>query len=135
MQFVTIGQALDGADCIALGLHREHQAGPHRRVIDDDGAGAADAVIAADMRAGLPAILANGIGKRAARLNGNLVILAVDGQGDGGFIGHLNLRSSPRKRGSSKRGPLPDPPNVRRTRLLDARLRGHDGLRLRSASA
>ena len=50
-------------------LHRKHQAGAHRLAVDDDGAGAADAVLAADMGAGLPAILADGVDQRAPRLD------------------------------------------------------------------
>ena len=45
-------QPLDGGDGIAVGLHREHQAGAHRRAVDQHRAGAADAVLAAGMRAG-----------------------------------------------------------------------------------
>ena len=36
----------------AVGLHREHQAGAHRLAVQQHGAGAADAVLAADVRAG-----------------------------------------------------------------------------------
>ena len=64
-----VRQTFDGADRAALGLHRKHQAGAHRLAVDNDGAGAADAVLAADMRAGLPAILADRVGQRAARLD------------------------------------------------------------------
>ena len=39
-------------DVAAIGLHREHQAASHRDAIDHHVAGAADAVFAADMRAG-----------------------------------------------------------------------------------
>ena len=70
MQFVALGEALDGADVLAVGLHGEHEAGAHRLVVDDHGAGAADAVLAADMRAGLSAVLADGVDQRAPRLDG-----------------------------------------------------------------
>ena len=72
------GQALDGADLLAVGLHREHQAGAHRLAVDDHGAGAADAVLAADMGAGLAAILADGVGQGAPRLDRDRVLVAVD---------------------------------------------------------
>ena len=49
---VAVGQPFDGADRLALRLHREHQAGAHRLAVDDHRAGAADAVLAADVRAG-----------------------------------------------------------------------------------
>jgi len=48
----------DSAHPGTLGLHREHQAGAHRLVVDQHGAGAADAVLAAEMRTGEAAILA-----------------------------------------------------------------------------
>ena len=38
---------------LARRLHRKHQAGAHRLAVDDHRAGAADAVLAADMGAGL----------------------------------------------------------------------------------
>ena len=69
MQLVAVGEALDGADLLAVGLHGEHQAGAHRLAVDDHRAGAADAVLAADMGAGLAAILADGVGQRAPRLD------------------------------------------------------------------
>ena len=45
-------QPLDGGDGVAVGLHREHQAGAHRLAVDQHRAGAADAVLAAGMGAG-----------------------------------------------------------------------------------
>src|SRR6185437_5094375 len=103
MQVIALRQPLDGADLFAVSLHGEHQARAHRRAVDDDGAGAADAVLAADMRAGLAAVLADRVDERAPRLDGDFVRAAVDGQGDGGFVGHSEPldRSSPRKRGPS----------------------------------
>ena len=78
MQFVAVGQTLDGANFLAVGLHREHQAGAHRLAVDDHRAGAANAVLAADMGAGLPAILADGVDQRAPRLDRDGVVAAVD---------------------------------------------------------
>ena len=62
-------QTLDGGDLVAVGLHREHQAGTHRLAIDQHGAGAADAVLAAGMRAVEQEILAQHIEQRLARLD------------------------------------------------------------------
>ncbi len=61
-------QALDGGDLVAIGLDREHQAGPHRLAIDQHGAGAADAVLAAGMGAVEQEILAQRIEQGLARL-------------------------------------------------------------------
>ena len=65
-------------DLAAVGLHREHQAGAHRRAVDDHGAGAAHAVLAADMGAGQPQIVAQAIRQRQPRLDLDLDLLAVD---------------------------------------------------------
>ena len=46
------GEALDGADVAAFHLHRERQAGARGLAVDRDRAGAADAMLAADMGAG-----------------------------------------------------------------------------------
>src|SRR5271170_4141074 len=90
MQFVAVGEAFDGADLLAVGLDCEHQAGAHRLVVDDDGAGAADAMLAADMGAGQPAIVADGVDQRFARLDPNRIIAAVDVQGDVEFFVHAS---------------------------------------------
>ena len=90
VQRLAIGEPFDGADLSAFGLYGEHQAGPHRLAIDDHGAGAANAVLATDMRAGLAAILADRIGQSAPRFDGDGMVAAVDGEGEGGFVGHAD---------------------------------------------
>ena len=83
-------------------LNREHQTRANRRAIDQHGAGAAHAVFAADMRAGLAAIVADDVDQCTPRLDPNGVALAVDGQRDlvllahGGFF--LACRSAARMR-------------------------------------
>ena len=62
----------------AFGLHRQHQAGAHRGAVDDDRAGAAHAVLAADMGAGEPQLMAQAIGQGQPRLDLDLDLLAVD---------------------------------------------------------
>ena len=47
-------EAFDGLHAAAVGLHGKHQARAHTVAVDQHGAGAADAVLAADMRAGEP---------------------------------------------------------------------------------
>src|ERR1700751_2717487 len=54
MQIVAVGKTFDGADALALGLDREHQAGSDRVVVEDHGACAAYAMLATDMRSFQP---------------------------------------------------------------------------------
>ena len=85
----------------AVRLHREHQARAHRRAVDDHRAGAADAMLAADMRAGLAAILADRVGQRLARLDADGVVAAIDGEGNvasSRSCGLLSLRIAARMR-------------------------------------
>ena len=76
----------------AFGLHREDQAGAHRLAVDQHGAGAADAVLAADVGAGEAKLMAQAVGERQARLDIDADLLAVDFE----FGGHVLL---PRRRG------------------------------------
>ena len=64
-------QALDGDELGAVGLDGEHQAGPGGLAIDEDGAGAADAVLAPDMGAGEAEVLAEKIHEACAARNGH----------------------------------------------------------------
>src|SRR5262249_35487932 len=91
------GQALDGADRASFRLHREHQAGTHGLAVEQDGAGAADAVLATDMGAGLAAIVADGVDQRAARIDTDVVAPAVDGQRELALLGHAAACSSARR--------------------------------------
>src|SRR5262245_37017796 len=53
MQLVGRGRdALDGENIVAVRLHREHQAGTRRALIEEDRACTANAVLAADMASG-----------------------------------------------------------------------------------
>ena len=52
------------------------------------GAGAADAMLAADMGPGLSAIVADRVDQRAARLDPDRVVAAVDAQRDIDLLGH-----------------------------------------------
>src|SRR5262249_51469409 len=60
--------AFDGANPGALDLHRQREARARRHTIDLYGAGAADAVLAADMGAGHSEPVAQEIGQQHARL-------------------------------------------------------------------
>src|ERR1700722_3769008 len=102
VKLVAGRQAFEGADLLAFRLHREHQAGTHRRAIDEHRAGAAHAVLATDMRPGLPAILANSVDQRAARLDANGMGLSVDRKCNVASLAHtsffLACRSAARMR-------------------------------------
>jgi hypothetical protein len=71
-------EALDGDHLRALGLNREHQTRPHRGAVDQHGAGAAHAMLAADMGSGQPQMMAQAIGERQPRLDFDLDRFAVD---------------------------------------------------------
>src|SRR5262245_42499093 len=58
VELAALRQALDRGDLGALGLDREHRAGLDRLAVDVDGARAALAGIAADVRSGEPEVLA-----------------------------------------------------------------------------
>jgi hypothetical protein len=73
---------------VRMRLHGEHQAGPHGDIVEDHRAGAADAVLAADMRAGLPAIVADRVDQGLARLDPDRMVAPVDVEGDVEFLGH-----------------------------------------------
>ena len=62
-----LGQPLDGGDLRAVGADREQQAGPDRRAVQQDGAGAAHAVLAADVGAGQLQVVAEEVGQQPAR--------------------------------------------------------------------
>ena len=82
------GQALDGLDVVAVGLHREHDARPRRLAVEEDRARAADAVLAPDVRAGQAEILAEEIAEQQARLDLAAVPRAVHGDVDGDVRAH-----------------------------------------------
>ena len=73
---------LDSEDIMAVCLHREHQAGAGGAIVEQDGASAADAVLAAQMRAGEAELMAAEIGQRDADLYLFFIALAVHGYGN-----------------------------------------------------
>jgi UDP-N-acetylglucosamine enolpyruvyl transferase len=59
VQRLTVArEALDGRHVMALRLHGQHQARPHRRAVEQHRAASAHAVLAADMRAGQAEVVA-----------------------------------------------------------------------------
>ena len=74
----AVGHALDGLDLAAVGLDGEHRAGLGALAVDVDGARAAVARVAADVRAGQPEVVAQEVDEQEAGLDVGLVGLAVD---------------------------------------------------------
>ncbi len=73
---------------VAVGLDGKHQAGPRRLAVEEDGAGAADAVLAAYVCAGKRQLVAQKVAQQQARRNGTLVRPPVDGDTDGDSLRH-----------------------------------------------
>ena len=88
MQLITFGEALHSAQLGAAGLHREHEAGTHRFAVHEDRAGAAYAMLAAEMSAGEIQLLADEIRQRHPYFDQTFIGSSVDGNFD-----ELALRS------------------------------------------
>ena len=71
-------KALDRRHLAVVRLHRKHQARARRVAVDQHRAGAAHAVLAAEMRAGEVEFVAQEIGERQPRIDHACVGLAVD---------------------------------------------------------
>src|SRR5689334_4637880 len=87
-QLLAVGQAFHRGDVAAVGLHAEHQAGPGRRAVDQHRARSADAVLTAQVGAGVAEVVPEHVGERPARLYGHRVLAVVDPQPDGVAVGH-----------------------------------------------
>ena len=74
------GERLDRLDLAAVDLHREQAAAAHRHPVDEHRAGAADAVLAADVRAGQAQPMAEEVRQQEPRLDGLLYDAPVDGR-------------------------------------------------------
>ena len=81
-------QALDGLDASAVGLDGQQQAAPDGLAVHQHGAGAADAVLAADVGAGQSKRVAKEIDQRGARLHRGPAGLAVHDERDVARLGH-----------------------------------------------
>ena len=82
MQPTVLREPLHCSDRLSFQLDSKQQTGADRLTIDQDRAGAADAVLTADVGPRLPALLAKRIRQRAARLDVDDVALTVDGEID-----------------------------------------------------
>ena len=78
-----LGEALDGRDLGAVGLDGEHQARADRPAVDDHRAGAADAVLAAEVGPGEPEASRRKSASSHAHLGVARAPLAVDDERDG----------------------------------------------------
>ena len=81
--------ALDGQNLVPVCLNRQHQARARRAAVEQDRAGSAHAVLAAEMGAGQAELVAHEIGQRPAHLYLLLVALAVDRQRDLSRLAHV----------------------------------------------
>src|SRR5882762_4161250 len=80
---VGIRKTLDGGDAVAVRLHCVHEAGARGLPVEHHRARAADAVLAADVRAGEEKVFAQPVDQREARRHPGGSRLAVDLDGNG----------------------------------------------------
>ena len=81
-------KAFDGGDLRALRLYGEHQAGARAAPVEQNRAGPADAVLAADMRTRELQFVTQEIGKHHAHRHGPRISLAIDLEVDRAGFGH-----------------------------------------------
>jgi hypothetical protein len=82
MQVVAVGQALHGRDVGPIARDGQGQAGVRPAPVDEDGARAALAVVAALLGPGQPQALPQQVEQRHAGVDGQLVCCAVYAHGD-----------------------------------------------------
>ena len=92
MQVFRCAQGFDRADFMAVGLDCKDQAGAHRFTIKEDGAGAADAMFAANVRADQAQVVAQEITQQQAGLPLRVHTLPLTVTGNGKSL--LMLTSS-----------------------------------------
>ncbi len=87
--FVRFGNAFDCLNRVPIGLRRQKQAGPDGCSIQQNSAGAADPVFAADVGARQTNLMPEHVCKMRSRLNGYMVFRAIDAHCDGVAIRHV----------------------------------------------
>ena len=97
-QHASAGERLDGLHRRAVDLDREQAAAAHRDAVEAHRAGAADAVLAADVGAGEPEAVPEEVGQEQPRLDVLADDLAVDGQRD---LGHAARSQAAQRRSTS----------------------------------
>src|ERR1700727_3666915 len=88
MHLGPLSEAFDRPNGFAFSLLCKHQAGTHRLSCNENRTGPANAVLTTDMRSGLPALLADSIDKRPARFHLDMMVTAIDIQGNIGFFAY-----------------------------------------------
>src|SRR5437762_3951511 len=91
MQMTGARQAFDGGDVGAVRLHGEHRARLHGLAVDEDGTGAADARLAANVRSGQAARIAQIVHEQDTRLDGVIAWGVVDAEPNRNGHGHLQV--------------------------------------------
>src|ERR671915_2629979 len=99
VEAIVAREALDRPERAAARLDRQHQAGPHRLAVELDRAGTADALLAADLRAGETRGVADEVGQERPGLDVALVVPPVDLDADPHVV--LAIASSIARRASS----------------------------------
>ena len=90
----AVRERLDRLDLRPVRLHREREARPRRASVEQDRAGAADAVLAPDVRAVEVQLVADEVGEQQARLDQPLVADPVDRDRDGDHARTLSISAS-----------------------------------------
>jgi hypothetical protein len=83
VELIAAGEAFHGLDLVTVRLDREHEAGAHRLPVQQDGTGAAHAVLAAHVRAREPEIMAQKVGKEEPSVDALFVPAPVHHYRDG----------------------------------------------------
>src|SRR5258707_10348984 len=79
---VRLGHGLDGANLSAIGLHRQRQARSSGLAVDENGAAAADAVLASHMGAGEAELVTQKVTEQHPHADGPMDGFAVHGERD-----------------------------------------------------
>ena len=97
MEHPGLGEALDRQDLAGVGGRQPCLAAPHGIAVDEDGAGATDALAAARLRPGDVELVAEDLEEAPVRLAGNLGGSSVDEESEGARrLGRLHvLRLAP----------------------------------------
>ena len=88
-------KTLDGGDRRAVGLHREHQARADRLAVHQHGAGAAHAVLAADVGPGEPQLAAQEVAQQPPRFDVARARDAIDDESKGEADWHRHTTAKP----------------------------------------